>query len=223
MSIFTFKLIACLTMVLDHVKYAIPETRNFVTIYFGRMAFPLFAFLLGEGYAHTSNLKKYYKRFIIFALISQIPFMLFRSLVGQWQMLNILFTLLLSLVAITIFDKLGKRYAISLPIVGLIAYLGKLLNVDYGWYGVMAGFVLSVFRTHQYSRIFAFATLNLIYYNNRLFFEFPNQYLISYLFATLPVVLLLFYNGKLGRKTKYLYYLFYPVHMLILYGIHLIL
>lgn len=220
MSIFIIKLIACMTMVLDHVKYAIPETRNFVTIYFGRIAFPLFTFLLGEGYAHTSNLKKYYKRLIIFAVLSQIPFMLFRSLVGEWRMLNILFTLLLSLVAITIFDKLGKKYYLSLPIVGVIAFLGKLLNVDYGWYGVMAGFVLYVFRTHKVLRIFAFAILNLMYYNNRLFLDLPNKYLISYLFTTLPVILLLFYNGKLGHKTKYLYYLFYPAHMLILYGIN---
>lgn len=84
-----------MTMVLDHIKYAIPETAGFITQYFGRISFPLFAFLVGEGYSHTSNLKKYYKRLIVFALISQVPFMLFRTLVGEWRMLNILFTLLL--------------------------------------------------------------------------------------------------------------------------------
>ena len=59
MSIFVIKIIACVTMVLDHVKYAIPATENFITIYLGRIAFPLFAFLITEGYIHTSNLKKY--------------------------------------------------------------------------------------------------------------------------------------------------------------------
>ena len=100
MSIFSLKIIACISMVFDHIKYAIPETTCFLTQYFGRMSFPLFAFLVGEGYSHTSNLPKYYKRLILFALISQIPFMLFRTLVGQWQMLNILFTLLLGLIDI---------------------------------------------------------------------------------------------------------------------------
>jgi len=110
MSIFIIKVIACITMVLDHIKYAVPETRCFATIYLGRIAFPLFAFLAVEGYKHTSNLRKYYKRLIIFALISQIPFMLFRTLVGEWRMLNIIFTLILGLFAITVFDKLDKKY-----------------------------------------------------------------------------------------------------------------
>ena len=65
MTSFIIKIIACITMVLDHIKYAIPETECFLTTYFGRFAFPLFAFLLVEGYSHTSDLKKYYKRLFI--------------------------------------------------------------------------------------------------------------------------------------------------------------
>lgn len=222
MSIFTLKIIACITMILDHIKYAIPETTCFLTQYFGRMSFPLFAFLVGEGYSHTSNLPKYYKRLILFALISQIPFMLFRTLVGQWQMLNILFTLLLGLIAITAFDKCGKRCVISIPIVALCVFLGDLLNVDYGWYGVLTVFVLFVTRKQKWGRIVAFAGLNLIYYYPRLFLAYSLPNLISYLCTSFPAILLLFYNGKLGHKTKYLYYIFYPIHMLILYGISLV-
>lgn len=222
MSIFVIKMIACVTMVLDHVKYAIPETSCFVTRYFGRIAFPLFAFLAAEGYFHTSNLKKYYKRLLIFAIISQIPFMLFRSLVGNWQMLNILFTLLLGLFAITLFDKLGKKYYLSLPLVLVIFYLGKILCVDYGWYGVAAVFVLYLCRNRKMWRIVAFASLNFLYYYPRLITNYATSSLISYLFATLPVVLLLAYNGKLGRRTKYGYYIFYPLHMVILYVISIL-
>lgn len=205
-------------MVLDHIKYAIPETTCFATQYLGRIAFPLFAFLVGEGYCHTSNLKKYSKRLIVFALISQIPFMLFRTLVGEWRMLNILFTLLLGLGTIAVWDKFGKK---SIPIIALLVFLGKILRVDYGWYGVLSVFLLYVFRERKILRIFAFAMLNLIYYQNRLFLENSLPYLISYICTTIPVIFLLFYNGKLGRKTKYLYYLFYPLHMFLFYMINL--
>lgn len=221
MSIFIIKIIACITMCLDHIKYAIPETRNFVTMYFGRIAFPLFAFLIGEGYAHTSNLKRYYKRLIVFALISQIPFMLFRTLVGEWKMLNIMFTLLLGLLAITVFDKLKKKYYISIPIVAFCIFLGKILKVDYSWYGVASVFVLYLCRNRKILRLILFASLNFIYYYNRLIVNLAVNSLISYLFATLPGVILLFYNVQLGKKTKYLYYYFYPVHMVILYFLNI--
>ena len=159
---------------------------------------------------------------MIFALISQIPFMLFRSLVGNWQMLNILFTLLLGILAITIFDKLGKKYYISLPLVFVVFYLGKILCVDYSWYGVAAVFVLYLCRNRKVLRIVAFAILNFIYYYPRLITHYATESLISYLCATLPVILLLAYNGKLGRKTKYGYYIFYPLHMVILYVANLL-
>ena len=116
MSIFVLKIIACITMFLDHIKYAIPITNNVLTKYLGRIAFPLFAFLITEGYMHTKNLKKYYIRLFIFALISQIPFMLFRTLVNSSDIiLNIMFTLLLGLIAITIFDKTKEKF-ISIPL-----------------------------------------------------------------------------------------------------------
>lgn len=222
MSIFVIKIIACITMVLDHVKYALPETRNFVTIYFGRMSFPLFAFLLTEGYCHTSNLKKYSQRLFLFAVLSQIPFMLFRTLVGEWRMLNILFTLLLGLIAIMVWDKFQEKYYISVPLVGLLILLGKYLNVDYSWYGVSCVIVLYWFRNKSFLRIFGFAFLNFMYYFNRLIPHASIESIISYAFTTFSAFLLLFYNGKLGHKTKYLYYIFYPLHMLILYAIHFI-
>lgn len=217
MSIFVIKIIACVTMLLDHIKYAIPETRCFATQYLGRIAFPLFAFMIGEGYAHTKDLQKYCKRLLIAGIISQIPFMYFRSLVGEWRMLNVMFTLLLGIAAITIFDKFEKKYYISLPAVLLFALIGQIIKVDYGAYGVLMVFVLYLARNHKILRIFALVILNLIYYFNIVIVSFSMQSLISYMFTTLPAILLVFYNGKLGRKMKYIFYMFYPVHMIILY------
>ena len=222
MSIFVIKIIACITMFLDHVKYAIPNTRCFATEYLGRISFPLFAFLVGEGYYHTSNLKKYYARLVVFALISQIPFMLFRTLVGEWKMLNIMFTLILGLICINVFDKFEKKYYFSIPIIIAVIFVGELLHVDYGWYGVLTVFALYLCRKNKFLRVFCFVFVCSLYYIKKLFYMYSVQNLMPYIFSILSVFLLLFYNGKLGRKIKYLYYIFYPAHMLILYIISMI-
>lgn len=221
-SIFVIKIIACLSMCLDHIKYAIPETRGFLTVYFGRIAFPLYAFLTVEGYTHTSSIKKYIKRLFIFAIISQIPFMLFRTLVGEWMMLNIMFTLLLGLLTVFSFDKLEKKYYLSIPIVLLLIAVGQVLNVDYGWYGVATVFLFYLCRKNKLLRILLFLFLNLFFYYKRTIVNYCFENLILYLFVNFSTVILLFYNGNLGRKTKFFYYCFYPVHMAILYAISLL-
>lgn len=220
MTVFVLKIIACISMVLDHIKYAIPSTQNYVTIYFGRIAFPIFAFLITQGYIHTSDIKKYYKRIIIFALISQIPFMLFRTLVGEWKMLNIMFTLLLGLIAITIYDKLSKKY-ISIPICILIIILGKYLKVDYEWFGVALVFLFYIFRNNKILLSYSYISLVLVwfYFDGILKFSYT-MYFISYL---IPLIFILLYNGKQGKKIKYFLYWFYPAHMIILYLIKLML
>jgi len=217
MTGFVIKIIACITMILDHIKYAIPITNNYFTQYLGRISFPLFAFLVTEGYVHTSDLKRYYKRLILFACISQIPFMLFRTLVGKWQMLNIMFTLLLGLTAILIYDK-GKNKIISCLAVIVIIYLGKVLRVDYGWWGVAIIFVIYLFRNKKILLSISYIILSTVYYyltfGNALL-KLKNMYYL--IFTIVPIIFILIYNGKQGRKIKYFFYAFYPVHMIILY------
>lgn len=216
MTIYIIKIIACVTMLIDHIKYAIPETTNFITMYFGRISFPLFAFLLTEGYIHTSNLKRYYKRLIIFAIISQIPFMLFRTLVSEDKMLNIMFTLLLGLITITIYDKEKRKY-ISIPAILLIIYLGKKINVDYGWFGIATIFILYLFKDKKVILSIAYGILLLLYFYYNEILVFNKAIICYYIFYLIPIIFIMMYNGKLGKKTKYFYYTFYPVHMLILY------
>ena len=217
MSIFTIKIIACITMVLDHIKYAIPETKGFLTIYFGRLSYPLFAFLITEGYVHTKDLKRYYKRLLIFAILSQLPFMLFRTLVGEYLMLNILFTLLLGLVSITIFDKVKKKW-ISIPLCLSVIFLGKLLNVDYHWYGVATVFIIYLFRQRKILQFIGFSLLSFIhYYTKGLFYNVSTHILLSYAFTVSSIFIIWLYNGKLGKKVKYFFYWFYPIHMLVVY------
>ena len=150
MSIFTIKLIAVITMLLDHIRYAIPETNCILFELLGRMSYPLFAFVLTEGYIHTSSKKEYAKRLIKYGLISQIPFMLFRSMLGknEWKMLNIMFTLLLGFFGILSLDKIKNKW-ISIPISIAIPVLACFLNVDYSWYGILFIYIFYLFKNKK--------------------------------------------------------------------------
>lgn len=212
MTIFVIKIIACITMILDHIKYVYEPSINFITLYFGRISFPLFAFLVTEGYVHTSNLKKYFSRLLVFGIISQIPFMVFRTFVGKWLMLNIMFTLLLGLLAIVVFDKIEKKF-ISIPLVCLIVYLGKIFEVDYGSYGVMLIFILYLFKKQKLALTVSYVGLILLHCYLKNTLNLNNVFNI--LFTISPIIIILLYNGKEGRKIKYFYYFFYPVHLAI--------
>lgn len=220
MSNFAIKVIACITMLLDHIRYSGSIFENFVTQYFGRLSFPLFAFLLAEGYSHTKDLKKYYKRLFIFALISQIPFMLFRTLVGEWKMLNIIFTLLLGLMCVTTYDKINKKY-ISIPLIIIIIALGDILNVDYGSFGVLTIFVMYLLKDKKMFLPLIYGIILLIYY-----YIIAGEYilikenLLLILFTWISSFIINKYNGKEGRKAKYFFYWFYPIHMLGVYLLH---
>lgn len=116
MSSFVLKTIAIITMFADHIGYAIFGHFSCFN-YIGRIAFPIFAFQISEGYIHTKNLKKYSFRLFIFALISQIPFMLFHSIISSDFYLNIFFTLLLGLSCIYIYDKSKYKKTWLRPVV----------------------------------------------------------------------------------------------------------
>ena len=90
MSIFVLKIIAMITMVIDHARYLSLSFDNDITRFLGRWSFVLFAFILTEGLWHTKNRARYLKRVVLFAVVSQIPFMLFRTLVGKYVLLNIM-------------------------------------------------------------------------------------------------------------------------------------
>ena len=222
MTSLIIKIIACITMLLDHIKYALPFNRGILTEYFGRISFPLFAFLITEGYIHTKDLKKYCLRLFIFGIISQIPFMLFRSLVGEWKMLNIMFTMLLGLIAIFVYDKCEKKY-ISIPIVILVAMIGEIINVDYGFYGVLTVFIMYGLRNKKILLPIAYGIFVTLYYYSALrewIIKIP--YILYPICTWLSSLIIISYNGKQGKKIKYFFYWFYPLHMIVIYLISFI-
>lgn len=219
MTVFTLKIIACITMLLDHIKYGLPETSGILTLYFGRIAFPIFAFLAVEGYVHTSNFNKYLKRLLIFGIISQIPFMLFKTLMTNQISLNIMFTLLLGVSAIFFYEKIKNKF-LGLFVAILMMIIGQVMQVDYGWYGVGLVFIIYLIKNNKITFTIFYILYTLLYYfvnYIKLEFNTINLYLPYIIFSIIPIIFMLLYNGKLGRKTKYFYYWFYPIHLLIIY------
>lgn len=227
----TLRLVAVLLMVSDHVWATAMSFGNWMT-YIGRMAFPIFAFQIAEGFVHTKNFKKYALRLLAFAVISEIPFNLFYS--SRWfnpYHQNVMFTLLLGLLAIKVIDNLKKdispkNIGKSLLWLALIAVGGTLGFVDYGFLGVLTVVMFYLCRGYRFTpilQLIGMILINIVFFEGQVFIfdvfgktvEIPSQG-----FAVFSLIPIWLYNGKKGKSSKVLqygFYAFYPVHMLILY------
>ena len=231
MSSFVIKLIAIICMLCDHSSDALIGHFTFLNV-IGRIAFPLFCFQLVIGYKHTKNVKKYLFRLLIFAIISQIPFSIFTYLyAGIFDNLNVFFTLSLGLLAMYFLYKLPNKWlAIFLDIV--IILIAEFAKVDYGGIGVCIILCIFVFfkdksitldnkdfiYIFKNNILFAFVFFILclaIYFNKFNVYGIPMN--ISLILGTFfPIIFMLLYNGKKGPGMKYFFYIFYPVHLVIL-------
>lgn len=213
------KIIALLTMLIDHIGfYFFPGQVVYRII--GRLSFPLFAFFIAEGVFYTGNRKKYFALLLIFALISQPFYSLFFG-AGK---LNILFTFLFSVCAIILIEKLKNKsaktflfYILLFALILFVLILSLRAAIDYGFLGCALPVGFYFLRDSKQKYLFfvlanALIALPVIIYNP-LEISSYNQ-----LFATLAVPLLLMYSGENGKlNLKYLFYIFYPLHLLLLY------
>lgn len=174
----------------------------------GRIAFPIFCFLLVEGCYHTKNLKRYGIRLAIFALLSELPFDLaFQNTFLEFTYQNVFFTLTIALVTIAACKHIAEgtreisaKCLMQLGCLFLGMALAQLLGTDYGAYGVFAVWVLYLFYERKKGMLAAGAVIFL--------WEVT---------APLAFVPIRYYNGKRGSSLKYFFYLFYPLHILLLY------
>lgn len=207
------KLIAIFSMLIDHTAVCFSlgaEVTLFslggkaftlyaILRYVGRIAFPLFVFLLVEGFRHTKNRRRYGMRLFLFAVISEIPYNLFRS--GNWfdAKQNVFFTLLLGYLALCALESKHKKWA-SAEIVGLFA-VAFFLRADYGYAGFV--FILLVYALCKMPLLGAMMSACVLS--------------IASAAAFVPIGL---YNGERGfarsRTVSYLFYVFYPLHLLVL-------
>ena len=223
--------IAVLLMLSDHIWATYMSFGNWMT-YIGRMAFPIFAFQIAEGFVHTKNFKKYALRLLGFALVSEVPFNFFYS--SRWfnpYHQNVLFTLLLGLMAIKVIDNLKKNHKakdIALSVLWLfLIVIGSVVGfVDYGLNGVLMVVLFYVCRSFPFAwlaQLIGMVCINVVFFEGlvipvELFgntVEIPTQAFA--VFALIPIWL---YGGRKGMTNKVLqygFYAFYPVHMIILY------
>lgn len=209
-------------MLVDHIGVIFfPEQLTWRLI--GRLAFPLFAWAIANGSLHTRNASRYLGRLSLFGLIIQIPYTVYFN---SWY-LNIFFTLSLGLLAIIIFSRLPNR-SIGYCMAVLLACLGEALNVDYGLYGVLMIFFFYLYFNDLPKLLLAQGLLNL----GRVLLPFLvtafGEYTLSDMDFIQPAAFLalgfiFMYNGTKGRNYKYFFYIFYPAHLVILYGFKLIL
>ena len=145
MTSFMLKIIAIIFMLCDHVSIALIGHSSFWN-FFGRIAFPIFAFQIAQGYIHTKDLKKYFIRLVIFACISQLPYSLFLSTFNANFNLNIMFTLSIGLVSIYAFDKIKNKY-LGFLIVTFLCVVAQLSKCDYGVYGISIIFLFYIYSS----------------------------------------------------------------------------
>ena len=229
MSAYILKLIAIITMTIDHSSYLIYGANLSWMNYIGRIAFPIFAFQISEGYTHTKNLKKYFSRLILFALISELPYAWFSYAFFSGIKLNIIFTLIVGLSSIYIYDllvqkgkKTKKESISSYKLLGVMiaVFLGLLadgIGLDYGFYGVFLIFTFYTLRNNTMLRNLGVIILTFIYYLPTLMVtNFSLSIIILALFTLIPLIFINLYNGKKGKNFKLLFYIFYPMHLFVL-------
>ncbi len=204
---FTLKMIAMITMAIDHTGMVLfPQYMIFRII--GRLAFPIYCFLLVEGAVHTTNRKKYLGRMLLFALISEVPFDLVCtgypfSLYSQ----NVFFTLFLGLAAIFLLERTRRNVYGMLGVIAIIL-LAEFAYTDYGSGGIVIIMLFYLFREQKLFKSVGFAAADIFLYGGITSVQ-------SYgVFSLIPI---LCYNGRRGPSVKYLFYVFYPVHLLVLY------
>lgn len=229
------KILAMITMLLDHIAWVLfPNIIIFHII--GRIAFPIFCFMIAEGYIKTKSKKKYLLRLLLIAVISQIPFLMTFTLAFGNQMFgfNTIFNLALGLIAIWIYDKKDSKY--SLIAVWIISILATLLQIDGDFTGIWL--IYFFFKYHDDFKtmakkvcmftvlatiiniviVIALYLMNGQSLNNSIHWALSFNTLESLIsvFALIPIK---YYNGKKGLNIKWLFYIFYPTHLLIIYSI----
>lgn len=224
MSVFSLKIIAVICMICDHIRYIDISLDTELTKMLGRVAFPLFAFLISEGCIHTKNIKKYMKRLLVFAFISQIPYSMFclGCNVTSEIVLNIFFTLFLGALAIQIYQE-DENYSIKSLKILCIILCAELLNTDYGFIGVLTILNFYIFKDKKIIKYIIYMLLYFAWLFTIIGFDFNiiNGYIPYFIGYLLVPIFLQLYNGKLGRyKIKYFFYIIYPLHLLVLLSIH---
>ena len=213
----TLKLIALVSMVIDHLGDSFFPSLAWMRVV-GRIAMPVFAFCVAEGYIHTRDRQSYLLRMGVFALISEIPFDLAQYGRLELSHQNIMFTFFLALCALMLFDYIAERFdgvrglVLGVSAVAVIAVGSVFLGADYNFSAIGLVFIFYLLRDQE----------PFIRYVSGAAFLALTRNVGIYRWSILGIVPLAFYNGKRGRGLKLLFYVFYPAHLLAIYLVKLL-
>ncbi len=215
MNVLVLKIIALTSMIIDHYGAIFQSSTHMYRI-IGRLAFPIYCFLLVEGYFHTKDVKKYATRLFVFALISEIPFdMAFYNEIGFVHQ-NIFFTLFIGLVAIHFIENTNGKYNLNKGLVIVAAgIISVVFSVDYSVIGII--YILAFYFTRDYVKPARILTIAFIMFLANISASVIQQ------FSLLALPIICFYNGELGPKNRVLqifFYVAYPLHLVIFYIIN---
>ena len=233
------KWVALITMFIDHIGaiigQAVFESWGLVWLYFvlrviGRISFPIFAFFIAEGWRHTHSKARYALTLLAFAIITQ-PIYYF-ALNDNLFDLNILFTFCISLLVLQLIDQIKKDkgltpfYVVLIIAILLLVFVldGLGITVSYGIYGVLftATFYIFYNADFKHHRVWLWCVASLLMILDWLSYfimaDMTNFGSYLSLFALLALPPLMLYNGEKGKHSlKWLFYIFYPAHILIIY------
>jgi len=211
----TLKIIAIVSMVIDHCAYFLMD--NGTILYdvmrcVGRIAFPVFAFLVAEGVAYTHNRKRYFAQLLVFAVISEVPWYLLNGSDGTH---NVMFTLTLGVVALAILEKVKENSILCGVAILLIACFATWSGVDYEWRGILIIVVLNLLRNQSPTLPYPYGRMV------QILCAFPLMMHYGSIGAILACAVLFLYDGTRGfikgNAAKYGFYAFYPVHLLLIW------
>ncbi len=205
------KIIAVVSMVVDHCAYYLMDSNTMayeVMRCFGRIAFPVFAFLVAEGFAHTRNRMRYFLSLLLFAAVSEVPWYLLNGADGTH---NVMFTLALGVTALAAFERLRGHRALVIAAILLATLSAEVSGLDYGWRGIVVILIFHLFKSKKY-----YQSARLL----QLAFAFPFMLHYGIIGALLACSVILLYDGTRGiirgKVAKYGFYAIYPMHLIII-------
>ena len=224
MNATTLKTIALISMTIDHIGFFLLPSDSIIYLVcriIGRIAFPIFAFMIAQGFLHTKNRRNYALRLFIFALIVEVIFILlyfYTSInysiipLGDGYAFSIAWTLLVGLIGLMVLHSKHKGlYILLIPLVVLSYFL------QYSFYGflmiLLFGLKLSMDKKINYFNIL---TLGFVFYPLLLGSDFTEVNTVQ-LFALAALGFIYLYNGEKGKGYRYMFYIYYPLHIVILF------
>lgn len=225
------KWIALFTMIIDHIGLLFFPGYTILRI-IGRLSFPIFAFLLAQGYSHTHSKFQYILRLGLFAIIAEIPYDLcFHRTAFYWDSQSILVELFIGFLALICLEQTLRRNYLWIFGCVLALLLSLVANASYGIYGILIIMAFYAFRKTRGADMLAFLGLTYVFYgitSYSLAFLGESYSILQLnsvqMYACMAAVPLAIYNGKLGKKpSKWMFYIVYPVHLLVLWFLYYVL